>query len=173
MAYAYVYAPFSGNMWAQSYYCYCCGGGAHTVVDQCCPIDVGRNDGATPGIYFYGSSNIKSIRTTYEGYGVCFEPPVINPPWDALVRVEFFSGLNAQGFIGIVVYAHINGPIANGVYNTRSRQLGTVASNSCGCGCYQGTHVHMERDIDGISNSFSCGASLYGGSTWLYKWLLV
>lgn len=65
--YAYIYAPFTGTMWAQTYYCYCCGGGSHDVVDQCCPIDVGRNDGAAQEIWFYGSANIKSIRTTYEG----------------------------------------------------------------------------------------------------------
>lgn len=171
MAYAYVYAPFTGSMWAQAYYCYCCGGGAHTGVDQCCPIDDGRNDGATPNIYFYGSSNIKSIRTTYENFGVCLDT-AINPPWDALLRVEFFSAVNAQNLIGIVAYAHINAPVANGVYNTRSMRIGTGAPNTCGCSCYQGAHVHMERDIDGISNSFSCGAQLYAGSTWLYKWIV-
>lgn len=171
MAYAYVYSPFTGNNWGQNNYCYCCGGGTHSVVDQCCPIDIGRGDGASQAIYFYGSSNIKSIRTTYVGSGVC---PGVIPPWNSKIRVEVFGQLNAQSLIGIVVYAHISGPVTNGVYNTNNLRLGATASDTCNCGaCYMGVHVHMERDFGGFSNSFSCGAPLYVNATWIYRWLII
>jgi len=114
---------------------------------------------------------LKASEQLNVGSGVC---PGVIPPWNSKIRVEVFGQLNAQSLIGIVVYAHISGPVTNGVYNTNNLRLGATASDTCNCGaCYMGVHVHMERDFGGFSNSFSCGAPLYVNATWIYRWLII
>jgi len=163
MAYVYVYAPLTGQNWGQS--TYCSSGATHTVVsvlEGCCPIDVSGSQGNS--LYFYGSSLVKSIRTTRVS-GVCESDPA---PWTDGVKVEFFADINAQCPIGTVSYGHVKNRISDGVYNTATKKIGELPAD-CDCGCSSGIHVHMQR-TGGSSQSFSCYQWLYAGSTWLYRW---
>lgn len=160
----YVYAPLSGQITGLDDYC---SGGTHRVAKLCCPIDIGVGEGTS--VYFYGSGVIKSVRTTYQGSGVCLDGTVPEP-WDAGVLVEFFGNYNAQCPIGEVFFAHTQQPVSDGVYNTNSIQVGVVPPNTCGCDCYGGCHSHVERDANGTTNTFGCGNPVYAGSTWMYRW---
>lgn len=133
MSYAYAYAPFSGTIVARpGGYCY---GGSHPTICINYPFDITVGAGAAITVKL--SSNIKSIKTTYYGSGVCYRDSEIPPPWDAKVKVELYVNLNGQDLIGSVCYAHVNSPIPNGTYNTNSKVIGYVPSN-CSCQCNSG-----------------------------------
>ena len=164
MSYVYVYAPVTGLNWGQA--TYCSSGGAHTVVSclgGCCPIDISGSQGNS--IYFYGSADIKSIRTTRVSR-VCADTTLI--PWTDGVVVDIYGQLYGQCYLGSVGYGHLEERVADGLYNSNTLKLGKLPAN-CNCGCSSGIHVHMQR-TNGSSNSFSCYQQLYAGSTWVYRW---
>ena len=161
MAFIYVYSPYSGANWGQANYCYI--SGSHPAGFLANPIDIGGG-AAGAAVRFY--SSVGSIRTT-RNTGLCSVNP--GSPWNDGVMVELYRNANASCFIGRVYYGHLSNRIANGTYNSpNTLQIGTLASDTCSCGCYSGVHTHMTGT--GTPNSFTCGQQLYGGSTWIYRW---
>ncbi|GIK55503.1 MAG: hypothetical protein BroJett015_11660 [Chloroflexota bacterium] len=171
MAYFYVYAPFNGANWGQNTYCF--NNAPHPSRYYCCPIDIGRpNNDVTP-IYFYGSSNIRSIRVIFDNQ-VCNSIP--GDPWENALKVELFGQLDAQCYVGALSYSHVANPITTGtqVYNANYIKLGDASPDTCNCNqnflCYNGVHVHMERSSNGASISLACWAPVYAATTWIYRW---
>jgi hypothetical protein len=174
MATAYVYAPKTGTNMGQT--CYCdnpncvCPGCVHTVVRKnagwVSPIDISSNDGL--GIYIYATSiYIKSIRTEQVDW-ICQNTSLV--PWTYGVVVDLYKNTNGTGYVGSVMYGHLENRIPNGFYTSHhGLRIGTTPDDDCNCGCYDGHHVHMQRR-NGSSNTFGCGATLYAGTTWIFKW---
>ena len=91
--------------------------------------------------------------------------------------MKFYRDLNAQTYLGAALYGHVDNRIPTGIYNNpNGLQIGDACPNTCNCNqnglCYDGVHIHMEREAGGESKSFACGASIYGGSTWIYRFLV-
>lgn len=197
MATANVYSPISGSFWSGECYCYItsscpcnpnpCTNPAHPCYhcrctsgpdnwSLCCPMDIG---GANAGdaMYFYTDCIVSSVKT-YQFQCGCSGA---GSPWTDSVLVELWSLANGTGTkIGAVVYHHVASRIADGTYNAGLKcrgfaywalQVGNFTTD-CKCGCYNGIHVHMERDPGGSSNSFTCGSGLTGGGggTSIYSW---
>lgn len=128
----YVYCPTSGTIVGRpSGYC---SGGAHPSVCLTQPYDISCSSGAA--IVFKASSNIKSIKTTYTASGVCYRSEVPTPH-DAKLKVDFYLNTGGVYWAGSVCYAHVNTPVANGIYNVSSKTIGYVPSN-CSCSCASG-----------------------------------
>lgn len=149
LTYVYVYSPVSGSIVGiPAGYCSCSppSNCPHPSVCLTQPFDVSC-PGGTP-IQFKASSDIKSIRTTYYGYGVCYRSEVPTP-WDAKMKVDFYLQPNGQYWAGSVCYAHINSPVANGVYNVNTKTIGYIpgsCSCSCGSGCKCGGYRGLESE---------------------------
>ncbi len=171
MAYAYVYAPFSGEIWGKQNYC----DGTpttpptpHTVVNTLgggLPIDIGDVVENT-SVYFRGSSVIKSVVTTRAD--VC---KTQTGDWDQGVVVKMYTGYNGTGsLISQVAYGHLRNWIGNGTHNTNNLWLGRMP-NDCACGCSDGIHVHMQCGNGGTITSLAAcaGVNVYAGSTWIYR----
>ncbi|CAM2069634.1 hypothetical protein SCOR_29945 [Sulfidibacter corallicola] len=164
MAYVYVYAPFSGEIWGKQTYC---NGTAHTIVNNMGgnqPMDIGDVSAGT-SIRFKASSSVKSIRTRRAD--VCATQ---TGDWDQGVIVDMYAELNAQCYIGSVSYGHVRNWVANGTHNTRTLTLGVLPTD-CNCGCSDGVHVHTQCDGGTITGLAQCaGSRVYNGSTWIYRW---
>jgi len=162
-SYYYVYAPRSGTNWGQA--TYCSNGSTHTNTSTLCggsPMDISGPQGGA--VTFYGSSLVKSIKTTQVS-GVCASDPA---PWNNGVNVNLYSGLNGTGtLIGCVGYGHLENRVANGTYNVNVKQVGTLPAD-CSCGCSSGIHVHMEGS--GTQQAIACYNTVTGGTTWIYRW---
>lgn len=190
MATYYLYSPIDGKSWGQACYCkksYKCGGVSKNCRNTTPCYDSGCSDGASVcnhfniifggmldisgtlgnAVNFYASSNIKSIEIKHVKY-CCGSR---SEPWTWGLEVHVYCNENYTGYIGKVLYCHVENRIAAGKYNTGlwGKQIATLPKN-CNCACSKGIHVHMESP--GTSNSFSCDANLTKGSTWVYKWVI-
>lgn len=129
VTYINVYSPVNGYISGKpDGYCI---GGSHPKVCLENPYDIMCS---TTGIQFKADSLIKSIRTTYYSSGVCLRGSEIPAPWDAKIRVEFYTSPGGVNKLGSVCYAHVIDPVPNGTYNTNVMVVGYVPSN-CPCAC--------------------------------------
>lgn len=184
---AYVYPPVSGEISALDYYCnmqYCYKTSVPHPAAYCSTDPAGRIDIATSPVYqdlgFWGSSDIGYVYVQGVPGTVCGNSSV-PPPWNFGMSVDLYLQNNA--YLGRVFYAHVANPGNTGWYwypyiYPGGIYLGTVpgcceqACDGSGCyGCYQGPHSHIERCNGGITNSFSCCASVGAGSasSWLFQ----
>lgn len=155
MANYYVYSPLTGYTTSEienNEYCDGVGGGPHSITggsgfDR--PIDVGFLDGAP---YYYSrqldlvvSSNIQSAVFT-QSTNMCSSDP--GSPWNTAVDLKLYTGTGGTGsLIGTVRYGHVDGARSPGTENypgSTTYVVGSAPLNNCGCGCYNGVHVHME-----------------------------
>lgn len=145
----------------------------HCSAWGCCPVDL-------PGAQFTAckivtGTNVQSIKTTRVG-GLCTAPA----GWEWVregVRVDLYCALNgpANAWVGTVFFGHMQNRVADGVYNASGsgvvKTVGTIGGGNC-CGCYTGSHVHLERlqpaGVTGATYGFNYGASL-PTSQWLFR----
>ncbi len=135
------------------------------------PIDIGASGGAV--LDFWGSAAVRSIVCSPTYGNVCADPSV-GSPWDDGLAIEMWTGQNATGTkIGTLWYAHVASPYS-GTVNTINggvTYVGYVPSSLCGCRCYQGHHVHMEKCGNSVFNSaVGCTQSVVEDSTWIYRY---
>lgn len=174
MAYVFVYSPVGGIITGRANYCLPCPApcdgdqGAHsTCVGWSSPVDIDANDNET--IYLYASTLVKSIRTLIELECCC---TCGNNDYCRAIKVELYGLFNAECLIGSVLYGHVANPQVthNTVYNASSKLLGYAPPcNGCGCGCYTGSHSHMERS-GGSTVAPCCCVDTTKGSTAIYRW---
>ncbi len=178
MSQYYIYAPFSGQIWAyppSGSYCYLtgthypgCGLGSQ---EDGKPMDIGAGwDGA--GIYFHASTNVLSVQTIRQKNCLCnVMPPEGYGFINKGVLVKLYWGLNADpsSYIGAVLYAHIKNRIANGIYNNPNGLLIGTLGPDCNCDCSRGIHIHMAKSGGAILNpSLYCGQFTSRGGTLIY-----
>jgi hypothetical protein len=181
MAFLYCYSPISGQMWAESYYCYCCNGATHPTVfggNWSSPIDVGGG-GVADGdpMMFYagnqpncaGSPVLGSVGLKYLS-GLCLSDPA---PWTNAAQVDMYTSANGQGYVGSVLYGHVKETAQTGIYNIgpggcSGLHVGDFASD-CNCSCAHGIHTHMQR-WNGVARQMSCGQNLTVNASWIYYW---
>jgi hypothetical protein len=182
MTTAYVRAPFSGCISGKAVYCvadepgeHCCNcddscngsGGTHwTCGGGSNPIDIC----GTAGSSIYLRVNYPTVR--------CVQVWVAFPccsgcadKYRRTVKVDLYSQPNMVGYIGTIVFAHVDNPtVLDGqMFNltSSSLKLGYVPSGSCG-NCFTGPHVHMER-YGGSTASLCCCSSVTTSSN-IYSW---
>jgi hypothetical protein len=164
MANIFVYSPRTGQNWGQSTYCNQTGNPPHTVVSAlggCCPMDISGSAGGA--VTFYGSSLVQSV-ITRQVSGVC---ATTGAPWTNGVVVDFYQQLGGRCYIGTVGYGHLTSRVANGTYNVRTLQVGTLPSD-CACGCSSGVHVHMQGN--GTQTAYACNVTVTGGVSIIFTW---
>lgn len=184
---AYVYAPFNGDVNALDCRCSCsdglnCGTGCKHIIP--CgggsagwqkPIDIG-GAAALTAVKFYGSSQIKSIRTTKVA---CVCLPEHDPGLIARygVSVDLYLDTGGVQYIGTMLYGHLDKTtrIANNLYSSglSGKQIGKIANccgSPCSCDCSSGPHVHSQAKGPVIRNTFNCESMPVQGSTWIYQW---
>lgn len=164
----YVYSPITGVVTGQNTYC---GGTHHPHVRLSRPpTDIAPTTTGLIRIDFHASANVRSIRAVNRPRSVCANPN-IPPPWNHGLEVEIYSQPEAPAaaLIGRVFYAHAQWPIADDIYNTNSGGLAWIASDECGCSCYQGEHVHVEAQGATV-RTLICHTILHAGVDWLFVW---
>lgn len=159
----YVYAPVSGQITGLA--TYCDDGTTHPTALLVSPIDV-DDQPESQSVLFHADTGVKSIRTTQYN---CMCSCSCQSPYADGVKVEMFTAQNAGGTkIGEVFYLHLSSRVANGVYNTNSKTVGWVPSDT-NC-CYFGTHSHFERSSGGSTRAdLYCYQSVGAGTTWVYR----
>jgi hypothetical protein len=170
---AYVYAPHTGNILGQEYYC---NGNPHTHVrpqegfDD--PLDIGGSGGTV--LRFYATTlYVKSIRTRRVGW-ICQDTTLI--PYTYGVVATLYANTAGNQYIGEVMYGHLqdSGRVADGLYtNFYSLQIGKIIGTTCGtCSCYPAQHIHVEHK-NGVRRDFSCctcvGYQVSRETSWIFK----
>lgn len=129
------------------------------------PIDISGSP--SQAINFYPTSGILSIRTT-RSQCVCGGTGT----WSYCVSVSLYSNLAGTTLIGRVLYAHLDNTtrIADGYYqqNLWGRKIGQMTATNCGCNCYSGIHVHLQRSQGSTPWLYGCQSQMYSGSTKVY-----
>jgi len=138
-----------------------------TCVGGTSPVDIARTGGSWNLYLRVNYPTVKSIKT-YVELRCCTGCAT---KYRRTIKVKLYQCPNAIGYIGTVMYAHVDNPQVahNKVYNltSSSKKLGTMPTGSCG-GCYTGPHSHMERS--GGSTSAPCCATDVSTSTKIYSW---
>lgn len=173
-----IYAPLDGKVTAMETYCK--SGNTHKAgIGAGCqsnnpatmyrPTDI---ETQSTSVRFYGSSNIKSIKTTTCGI-LCGSKP--SEGWMSNgIFVELFSDIAGKNKIGTVYYGHIKTfSIKNNTLytsNLNGLELGTIPSSlPPACTCYSTIHVHMTISTNGNRNAdFTCNSSVTKGTTTIY-----
>lgn len=172
----YVYSPFSGYTSS----CpvndsYCVGSplacdwnnpNNHPKAYCSVPVDVIANGGAQSWLFFWGSSNILSVKFTHR---------TICSGSQGALSVELFSGLNGVGKVGEVYYGHLQDLIAEQTVNTSlvngKRCVTYIARTQPppGLPCSNVHHAHMECCYGAVTE-VRCPDSLVEAQTWIYRW---
>ncbi len=149
-------------------------GDIHQGASSCCGYswqnyrDLSKSAGSA--VYFYGSSNVASIRTNKFDNVVCPGNGAISHA----VRVSMFPQADAGGTrIGSVLFVHIANRVDDGVYNQRSIQVGTITDGYVS-GCFTGPHIHMQETDEAQAQTGSglcCNVPVYADSDVVYKWV--
>jgi hypothetical protein len=178
---AHVYSPVTGNIHARNKYCLfngstcqdgnCTGSGANhnpcSGGGGASPIDVDTSDNGP--VRIYANSAVKSIRTFVNSTGCCSSGC---GDVNRTVKVNMYGYTDGTCFIGAVLFAHIANPQVgnNQLYLfSGSKLLGYAPGGSCGC--YSGSHAHIERIGGTTSSNIPCCCNLAtGGSTQFYSW---
>ncbi len=142
------------------------------------PVDIG---GASSGdtLWFYANCPVKSINAE-QFTGGC--PGQSNSSqWAQSLKITMYDNFGGSGSqLGVVVYHHVANRVSGVINNSDPTgclynhycaiPIGYFTSN-CGCSCYSGVHVHMQRG-GGSTESMSCGQSLTGGGggSAIYRW---
>lgn len=174
----YVYSPVTGIITGRTKYCVSCsdgdtctGSGNNHGACSCCggssPVDVDTSDNGA--VRFYSNSAaVKSFRTLVYASGCC--SPCGNGDINRTIKVQMYGFPDGTCYIGGVVYAHIANPqvIHNTLYIGSSKLLGYAPGGNCGC--YAGSHSHIER-IGGSNYQIPCCCNqAYAGVTAFYTW---
>jgi len=195
---AKVYAPLSGEVWNEDLYS---DNTAHVIV-KCSdnpvsghqkPIDIGAS--ANTDVYFNGSAQIKSIRTTRVGKCCARTGQNTHGPWHQSILVRLYKDNGGEQLIGEVLYMHLTDRVANGHYllsdnNAESirKKLGKLPKDlcasasdypglDCNCAtqkcCSEGVHVHMQAKGSGLVRKGYLGSGnkkVKRGISSIYEW---
>jgi hypothetical protein len=142
------------------------------------PIDIAPSGTQPYYINLYVNySTVKSIAiyTYTSGLWECCDSRPVSNNLKRAIQVNLYSGWNRSGFIGLVLFGHIDlsgqylpNVDANGNISQKwVGRLGKVVTNEIDPNCYTGAHIHMECADPGVY--YDGSTSMSQGSSIVYK----
>lgn len=129
------------------------------------PLDISASPNQS--VKFYSTTGIQSIRTQKRAM-FCGNTGT----WAYGVLVSLYSDFNGTVYIGGVMYGHLlESSILPDLWyqnNVWGRELGKVPGTNCGCNCYNGFHVHLQRRWGQSQNFGTCQAQIWAGQIPIY-----
>jgi hypothetical protein len=121
----------------------------------------------TPLRWFIIRSDHSKYLYNYEGSGTLYGGFLLLPEGESPPEFVQYPKPGIPNLCNVGGNREITGAVET-FTNISEVTLGLVPG--CCADCYGGLHTHIARDSQGESQSFSCYATLYGGSTWFYRW---